>query len=144
MMTFEREKSSGYMINWAARMMARAIDRRLKGTGISSGCMPVIFALGNGAALSQKQLAEMAAIEQPTMAATLSRMERDGLIRRRTNPDDRRSALVSLTAEAMAKTQKVREAGQSVNARALADFSEEERALFLAMLKRVVDALADD
>ncbi|WP_216073103.1 MarR family transcriptional regulator, partial [Acinetobacter nosocomialis] len=63
------------MTNWAARLFARAIDRRLKLIGVSSGHLPVFFALGDGSALSQKALTEAAAIEQPTMAATLTRME---------------------------------------------------------------------
>ena len=65
-----------------ARLYARALDRRLRRLGISSGQAPVILALEAGDALSQKALTEIAAVEQPTMAATLSRMERDGLITR--------------------------------------------------------------
>jgi MarR family transcriptional regulator for hemolysin len=143
-MNFERTKSSGYMTNWAARLFARAIDRELKGSGISSGYMPIIFALANGAALSQKKLAEHASIEQPTMAATLSRMERDGLLARRPNPDDGRSALFFLTPDGMGKTAAVRAAGHAVNARAMRDLSEDERVLYLDMLNRIAASLADD
>ena len=61
-MKFERQRSAGYMTNWAARLFARAMDRRLKAIGMSSGQMPVLFALGDGGALPQKRLAELAAI----------------------------------------------------------------------------------
>ena len=88
------------MTNWAARLFARAIDQRLKAIGVSSGQLPVFFALAGGKALTQKELARLAAIEQPTMASTLARMERDGLIERRPDPDDGRSSLVSLSAKA--------------------------------------------
>ncbi|MBN9060602.1 MAG: MarR family transcriptional regulator, partial [Rhizobiales bacterium] len=115
-MTLQRSRSAGYMTNWAARLFARAIDRRLKPLGISSGQLPVFFALGGGAALSQRALTEVAAIEQPTMAATLARMERDGLVEKRPDPDDRRSTLVSLTPAAMEKARAVREAIDGVNA----------------------------
>ena len=138
---FERSKSSGYMTNWAARLFARAIDRRLKEFGVSSGQMPVFFALGDGAALSQKALAAIASIEQPTMAATLSRMERDGLIERRPDPRDGRSQLVALTPQAMEKALKVKEAGMSVNAVALADLTEAEREQFLELLGKVIASL---
>lgn len=142
-MTFDRTKSSGYMTNWAARLFARAIDRRLKEIGVASGQMPVFFALGNGAALPQKKLAQIASIEQPTMAATLSRMERDGLIVRRPDPDDGRSQLVELTPAAMEKAALVKQAGMSVHAKALEQLSEDERALFLDMLARIVSSLED-
>ncbi len=142
-MTFDRTKSSGYMTNWAARLFARAIDRKLREIGVAAGQMPVFFALGDGAALQQKRLAQIASIEQPTMAATLSRMERDGLIVRRPDPDDGRSQLVELTPEAMEKAARVKQAGMAVHARALDRLSDDERALFLDMLARIVASLED-
>lgn len=140
-MQFDRDKSAGYMTNWAARLFARAIDRRLKPVGLSCAHMPVMFALGDGRELSQKALAEAAAIEQPTMAATLSRMERDGLVQRRPDPRDRRAALFSLTPPARERADAVLAAARDVNARALGGLDETERALFLDMLARVVAAL---
>jgi DNA-binding MarR family transcriptional regulator len=138
---FDRFQSPGYMTNWAARLFARAIDAKLKGIGVSSGQLPVFFALGRGGALSQKSLAEVAAIEQPTMAATLSRMERDGLVQRKPDPQDKRSALISLTPAALKKAQAVQQAIAAVNAAALADLPEQEREAFLSALRSVVAAL---
>jgi DNA-binding MarR family transcriptional regulator len=140
-MKFERGKSAGYLTNWAARLFARAMDRRLKEIGMSSGQMPVLFALGDGGALTQKRLAELAALEQPTMAATLARMERDGLVERKPNPRDGRSALFSLTPAAMDKAKTVREAVVSINGQALSGLSEEEQAAFMDMMHRIVAAL---
>jgi len=142
-MEFEREKSAGYMTNWAARLFAREIYRRLAAIGVSPGQLPLFFALGNGESLSQKALAEVAAIEQPTMAATLSRMERDGLIERRPDPKDGRSALVSLTPAAMAKVVHVKGAMQAVNSIALGKLSKSEREKLLALLRIVVASLEE-
>jgi MarR family transcriptional regulator, transcriptional regulator for hemolysin len=136
-----RELSAGYMTNWAARLFARAIDRRLQEIGLSSGQLPVFFALGEGGSLSQRALLDIVEIEQPTMAATLGRMERDGLIERRPDPDDRRSSLISLTATAREKLPLVRDAVRSVNEAALSDLSEAERDLYLGMLGTVIKAL---
>lgn len=140
-MQFVRERSSGYMTNWAARLFARAIDVRLKPLGLSSAYMPVIFALAHGEALSQRALTEAAAIEQPTMAATLARMERDGLVRKQPDPNDRRSALYSLTAAGMEKTGEVRAAGHAVNDAAMQGLTEAEREAYLTLLGRVVTNL---
>ena len=140
-MRIERDKSAGYMTNWAARLFARAIDRRLKPLGLSSAHMPVMFALCDGAELSQKMLAEAAAIEQPTMAATLARMERDGLVRRRPDPRDRRAMLFSLTPQARRKADAVCEAAFEVNDNALSGLSAAEKAAFLDMMARVVSNL---
>lgn len=140
-MTLSRQDSAGYMTNWAARLFARVIDRHLKEIGVSTGMMPVFFALGGGASLSQKVLAERAAVEQPTMAATLLRMERSGLIERRPDPTDGRSQLIALTPEAMAKVTRVRQAVVAVNGVALEGFDEAERAQYLSLLQRVVQSL---
>jgi len=140
-MDIDRSDSAGYMTNWAARLFARAIDRRLKPLGIATGQLPVFFALGAGGALTQKALAEIASIEQPTMAATLARMERDGLISRRADPKDGRSALVALTPTAFDKARQVRAAVDEVNAIALSALDPAERDAFRRMLSRVVEAL---
>jgi DNA-binding MarR family transcriptional regulator len=142
MMQFDRARSSGYMTNWAARLFARAIDLRLKPLGLSSAYMPVIFALAHGEALSQRALTQAAAIEQPTMAGTLARMQRDGLVSKRPDPNDRRSSLYSLTPLGMELTGKVREAGHAVNDRAMDGLSDTEREAYLALLGKVVANLA--
>lgn len=141
MENLRRDLSAGYMTNWAARLFARAIDRRLREIGLSSGQLPVFFALGEGGSLSQKALVEVAEIEQPTMAATLARMERDGLITRRPDPEDKRSSLISLTPAAQDKLAFVRDAVRSVNEVAVGDLSEAERDLYLGMLGTVIKAL---
>jgi MarR family transcriptional regulator, transcriptional regulator for hemolysin len=140
-MTLTREASAGYMTNFAARLFARAIDERLRPLGVSSGHLPVFFALAEGGALTQTALAQAAAIEQPTMAATLSRMERDGLIERRPDPRDGRSALVSLTTAALKKVKAVENAVRSVNAEALAALDEGAQSAFLAALGKIVRRL---
>lgn len=129
------------MTNLAARLFARAIDDRLRCLGVSSGHLPVFFALANGGALTQTALAQAAAIEQPTMAATLSRMERDGLILRRPDPRDGRSALIFLTPAALEKARVVEEAVKSINERALAELDEAARIAFLDALAKVVRSL---
>lgn len=140
-MKLDASQSAGYLTNWAARLFARAIDRRLKPLGVSSGQLPVLFALSAGAALSQRQLALAAATEQPTMAATLTRMERDRLLVKRPNPRDGRSMLYSLSPEALEKTADIRAAVDTVNREALMGLKENERASYLAIMAKVIGAL---
>ncbi|ODT76404.1 MAG: hypothetical protein ABS76_31065 [Pelagibacterium sp. SCN 64-44] len=138
---FARETSTGYLVNWAARLFARSLEQRF---GASSGPMPVFFALQNGRALSQKELARLASVEQPTMAATLKRMERDGLIERRPVPADRRSATISLTATGEAQARTAFQAAIDVNRLVGECLGEADEALFHAMLARVIAALGQD
>jgi DNA-binding MarR family transcriptional regulator len=136
-----RQSSAGYMTNLAARLFAREVDRKVRELGVSAGYLPVFFALAAGKALTQTALANVAAIEQPTMAATLTRMERDGLVQRRPDPNDGRSSLVSLTSAAQKKVRAVETAVSNVNDRALSVLSERERVAFMRALEAIVDSL---
>lgn len=136
-MNFDRSASSGYMANWAARLFAKAIDVRLRPLGLSAAYMPVFFALVRGEELSQRALAEAASVEQPTMAATLKRMARDGLLVKRADPDDGRGSLYRLSEKGAEMSARVREAGREVNAAALAGMEDAESAALLAALGRV-------
>ncbi len=136
--------SAGYLTNHAARLFVRRIQERLVPLGMSVAAMPVIMALAKRSPLTQRELAAAAAIEQPTMAATLARLERDGVIVRAPDPEDGRSALVSLSADAEGKMPAVMVAAREVNAHALSGLSEAERVAFLDMLGRVIARLAED
>jgi DNA-binding MarR family transcriptional regulator len=141
-MKYVRETSPGYLTNWAARLFARAIERRLEGG--SSGPMPVFFALQDGRAMTQKALARQAAVEQPTMANTLKRMERDGLIVRAADPDDKRSALVSLTPLGRARADQAFASALEVNAIAADALTADELPLYLDMVHRIIARLETD
>ena len=140
-MALTRETSAGYMTNWAARLFARELERQLAPTGIASAYMPVLFALADGGRLTQKELARRAAVEQPTMAMTLNRMERDGMITREPDPNDKRSALVALTPLALGKVGTVEQVVSAINALALEQLAPTERQQFMALLGRVIAVL---
>lgn len=125
------------LINMASRGLMRLAERRLKPFGASAGQLPVFYLLRDGGAMSQRDMARLARIEQPSMAQTLARMERDGLIRRAPNPDDGRSSLISLTKKALAKMPALRDALHAGRAELVEGFSEAEVATLCDLLKRL-------
>ncbi len=135
------ELSMGYLMHWGGRLLRRLADRRLRPLGLSSAHLPVINALAREEPLSQKALAQIAAIEQPTMAAMLARMERDGLIARRPDPNDRRSALFSLTPATRRQLGAVRAAVEEVNREALRGLPADERRPFRRQLQIMIEAM---
>lgn len=141
-MSYDRTTSAGYLTNWAARLFARALERRIVGS--NSGPMPVFFALQDGGALSQKELAQLAAVEQPTMAATLNRMERDGLIVRTPDPRDGRSSRVSLTPLGRQRAEAAFKVALEVNGIASEALNPEEREQFYDMMRRIIAVLEKD
>jgi len=106
--------------------------------GLSSGQVPILLALAESEPLSQKAFVERAAIAQPVIAATLRRMEKLRLIRRRTDPWDRRSTLFSLTVRGRRKLGRLYAALKAGNATALEGMTSAEAELFIAFLGRVI------
>lgn len=141
-MIYDRENSLGYMTNWAARLFVRAIERRLAGG--NAGPMPVFLALQDGRAMTQTALALQASVEQPTMANTLRRMERDGLIERTPDPSDGRSALVKLSALGHERAEQAIASAIEVNGVAAAALGPDELVTYLKLARRIVAALEDD
>ena len=135
------EVSLGELVNRTARLLRRLADRRLAPLGLSSGHLPVLTALMPGDRLSQKVLTERAGIEQPTMAATLARMERDGVIERHSDPDDRRSALFRLSPQAIAQVAAIVAAIDGVSEDALARVDAEDRTRLRRILQDVIASI---
>ena len=131
----------GHLISRSARLLIRWADERFQSLGLAIAQVPVFYALKNGASMTQKDLAKLAQIEQPTMAQLLARMERDGLIRRGENPDDKRSALISLTPLAIKKLPQAKELLLEGNSVALAGLSERDIATLCRLLRRVIKNL---
>ena len=135
------KQTVAYWVSRAARMLLRLQDERLRPYGVSMGQIQVIAALMDGSARSQKELAQRAGVKQPTMAETLARMERDGVVRRTPDPDDGRGSLTSLTESAMEQLPKMRETLMRGERDAVAGLTAIEVATLRALLQRVVSNL---
>jgi MarR family transcriptional regulator, transcriptional regulator for hemolysin len=126
------------LIAVAQRLLARIVDTRFRDIGISVSQLPVLVALKDGASLSQKELTRRAGVEQPSMAQLLARMERDGIIRRKPDPADGRSSLISLTARTLKLIKPARAIMAQANRDALAGFDDDEVRQLVALLQRVI------
>ena len=128
----------GHLISLAARGFARLSETRLKPVGFGVGHLPVLVALQDGRASTQRDLARFAKVEQPPMAQMLARMERDGLIRRTPDPTDGRMSRITLTEVAEARLPDAVAVLLCGNQEALRDFTDEEAGLLIALLTRLI------
>ena len=137
-MKFEVLSTPGHLISLAARGFARLSEARLKPLGFGVGHLPVLVALRDGRANTQRDLARFAKIEQPSMAQMLVRMERDGLIQRTPDATDGRSSRVALTGAARARLPDACATLLEGNREALSGLTNEEAAQLVALLTRVI------
>jgi MarR family transcriptional regulator, transcriptional regulator for hemolysin len=132
------ERSVAYWVNQASRLLLRIHDERLRPLGFSMGQLPVLDALADGAARSQKEIAERARVKQPSMAEMLARMEREGIIRRAPDPSDGRGSLISLSRSALERIPQARASLMRGERDAVAGLTAGEAEAMIALLQRVV------
>jgi DNA-binding MarR family transcriptional regulator len=137
-MKFEVLSTPGHLISLAARGFARLSEARLKPLGFGVGQVPVLVALQEGRADTQRDLARFAKIEQPSMAQMLGRMERDGLIRRTPDANDGRSSRIALTQIAQTRLPDACVTLLEGNREALSGFTDAEAEQLVALLTRLI------
>ena len=91
----DRSGSLGYQVNLLGRLLAVLLQREIAPQGVVPGQFAALLALYDRDGQSLTELCRAVGIEPGTMTKTVRRMERDGLVLRHHDPDDRRS--VSIT-----------------------------------------------
>ncbi|HET9082697.1 MAG TPA: MarR family winged helix-turn-helix transcriptional regulator [Trebonia sp.] len=134
-----RRQSLGYQINHLARLFEQQLRIRIASYGVVPGQFAQLLALYEEEPLTQRELCARVRIEQSTMASTLQRMERDGLIQRTADPTDRRRAQISLTPLSWALQGKLIDAARQVNALATSGISEDSVTAFMSGAGRMIE-----
>lgn len=122
--------------------LASAIDQdcahRLAPLGLSEGRFVLLFLLqGAETPLSPHQLAERAGVTRATITGLLDGLQRDGLLDRHVDPDDRRRVNVCLTAAGEALALSLFDQHTQWIRSLFADLGDDERALLSGMLCRI-------
>lgn len=138
-MAFDRSDSATYLTAQLARGFSRALQSRAAKLGFSAGQFPILIELWNEEGLTQRQLLDRVDVEQATMANTLARMERDGLIERRPHPQDRRAQLIFLTDKARGLKSEALEAATEADEALFEGFRRFEKELMLEYIRRAID-----
>ncbi|MGL4637042.1 MAG: MarR family winged helix-turn-helix transcriptional regulator [Beijerinckiaceae bacterium] len=133
--------SAGFLASQASRLFSMNLQNALRPLGLAPAQFMVLIDLADGSRRTQRDLAERLDVEQPTMANTLARMERDRLILRVADERDRRVVHITATPKAHALYREAAKAVQSVNERATQGMTTEERLRFLGTLARMIENL---
>lgn len=139
-MTFEKEKSAGFLINHTARLFAKGLLARISPLGITIGQFPILLELWEKDGVTQSELVIKLDIEQATVANTLNRMERDDLIVRKRHPTDSRSQQIWLTKKGASIRDAAYGAANAQNQAALKPLAANEQDQFLELMQRIIDA----
>jgi len=140
-MEFDKTRSAGFLANHMARLFAKGLQQEIRALGLAPAQFMTLLALWEKDGLTQRELVERLDVEQATMANTLTRMERDGLIVRRAHPEDGRSQSIHLTQKSISLREPATSAARAVNGVAFGNLGEDERNAFLDLTRRVIESL---
>lgn len=87
----------GRLLAAAARRVERDWDERLRAIGLPHAGLIAIDILIRTGPTGADTLSRVARVQPQTMSRTLERLERDGLVERTPNPEDRRRRVVTVT-----------------------------------------------
>jgi DNA-binding MarR family transcriptional regulator len=137
----DRERILGLAVNTLGRNIIWNLAQRTARHRVLPGQYPIIAWLMQLPYLTQADLSRIVGIEQPTMAVTLRRMERDGLIVRRPDPEHARKILVSLTPRGKKLSRTIRQAAFAVERIAYAGLSRDQIKEFFRLAGRMTQNL---
>ena len=126
-------------VHKAHRQLAEAALNKL---GVHTGQEMILLQLWIEEGIPQSQLAASMEVEPPTATKMLQRMERAGLIERRTDPTDARVSRVYLTERGRALEQPVLDVWKQLETQTVADLSLTEQALLHRLLMQVLTNLS--
>lgn len=130
-----------YLLMKAYTNLNRWLMAQASTLGLSPGQPKILECLIQNGEVNQKAIASSCEIEPATVGSILSRMERDGLVRRRQRNGDRRSLYVSLTPRGDALGRQMMELFHHADTRAAALLSPQEQAQLLSLLNKVCTAV---
>ena len=120
------DRSLGFLISDAARLMRTVFDRRVRRLGLTRAQWLVLARLNRRPGASQSELAEMMEVEKASAGRMVDRLERKGWVERRADPVDRRINRLYLTREAQKISQRMSAVAERMVEDALADLAADQ------------------
>ncbi len=133
----ESLQNFGFLIRDVSRLSAKNFGRHARELAITVSQCKVLAYLQRHEGISQARLCELTETEPMTLVRTLDRMEQDGWIERRADPEDRRAHRLYLREAARPVLQRIWKIADQSRAEALGTLSMSEREQLVGLLQRV-------
>src|SRR3984885_2485605 len=127
-----------WLLHRAAQRMRSATGEQANKHGIQLRDYIVLSALDKTPNLTQVELGKALGLDRTTLMSQLDRLERTGLVVRRSDPRDRRARIPEITEAGGALRAQVASACDSAETAALNSFSQEQVQIFRRMLFDII------
>ena len=136
------QETAGYHLALVTRARRNLIATVVEPFGLYVGQDLIMVELWNEEGLTQSHLAQRVGIEVSTMTKALQRLERYGFVERRQDIQDTRVWHVFLTEQGRSLRPIVTEKWNQAEQLTFANFTADEKALFVSFLRRIEENLA--
>jgi MarR family transcriptional regulator for hemolysin len=97
MTNFSLERDFGFLINDVARLLRTYADQKARQFGMTRAQWAVLFRIERNEGVKQSEIADILDIQPITLTRLIDRLCDNGLIERRSDPNDRRAKRLFLT-----------------------------------------------
>ena len=140
MAKYSIRKSPGPLIRRNHQIGLAIFADHFKGYDITPLQFSILWTLREHSDTDQATLSQRVALDRNTCSNILARLERNGHVSRRTDPENRRAKLVSITKSGRKLIDKLEAPMEQVQKKLLAPLSREERKLFVHCLIKLADS----
>ena len=137
-----------YPVSFAIFALARSHRAKAAGMLADIGLFPgqeiLLMQLAEKDGKPQKSLCESIGLDHSTVAKSVARLERDGLIERRKCPEDGRISQVHLTARGRETTDAIARVWAELERETIKDLSAEEQKSLMSAAKKIVSNTAPE
>ena len=136
--TFDRKNSFGWLINVLASQAAKAVIVEIKEYDLTIALWPTLLCLWEQEGVTQRDIALKSKVDNSTTTRTIDKLEKLGLVERKTDPGSRRSYRIYLTEKGSALKEVLLPLPLSINERMLAPLEPEERVEIIRLLRKMI------
>jgi len=137
----DRLRNFGFLLKEVSRHFVTRFEMHARAISLTLNLCKVLIRLENNEGVSQARLAELAEVDAMTMVRLLDRMEAEGLLERRPDPQDRRARCLYLTPKAKSVVVEIWRLGDLTRAEVFEGIDKAERQAFMGVLERMNDNL---
>jgi DNA-binding MarR family transcriptional regulator len=138
------DNSIGYLARIVFRSFSRLLERGTLTHDVSAGQWRFLRQLWREDGITQRELSERVGMREPTTVVALKGLEKAGFITRKKTTDDRRKTFIHLTPHAKKLELILAPMNAEVHEVATRGMSDAEVETLQALLRRVIDNLADE
>lgn len=136
---FDLDDCIAFITNKSAKKLADEFNRRLQENGTTRVQWIALFYIGKAGEISQKELSDYMDIKESSMVRLIDRMEKEELVERRKDSEDRRITKIILTDKGKFLKEDLMPIGQEFQNTVIKGISKENLEIFKEVLQRMID-----